>query len=152
MWAEAIASWIRHDALREPLTSINFALEFLIGVAVDLLLVRFGPALGLLCSILIVGPLTVVFSLLTFGDRVLFVNFMPSFIGVYLHYQVEVHREIRDLKRQLRWRERPSAPDTGLPSGSTLPPAASLPPGMANDVGENGLRASDADSSSGTPV
>jgi len=88
MWAEAIASWIRHDALREPLTSINFALEFLIGVAVDLLLVRFGPALGLLCSILIVGPLTVVFSLLTFGDRVLFVNFMPSFIGVYLHYQV----------------------------------------------------------------
>jgi len=102
VWAEAIASWIRHDALREPLGPITFALEFLIGVVAGLLLVRLGPAFGLLGSLLIVGPLTVVFSLLTFGDRVLFVNFLPSFMGVYLHYQAELHWEIRQLKRQLR--------------------------------------------------
>ena len=43
----------------------------------------------------------VVFSLLTFGDRVLFVNFLPSFLAVYLHYQIEVHWMIRKLKKKI---------------------------------------------------
>jgi hypothetical protein len=130
MWAEAIASWIRHDALREPLTTITFALEFLIGVVAGLLLVRLGPALGLLFSVLIVGPLTVVFSLLTFGDRVLFVNFMPSFMGVYLHYQVEVHWEIRDLKKRLCQclTERLGTPNPATPGAA--------PPASADDIAE----------------
>jgi hypothetical protein len=101
VWAEAIASWIRHDALRELPQPIPFAMEFLVGVVAGLLLIRYGPALGLVSSLVIVGPLTVMFSLLTFGERVLFVNFLPSFVGVYLHYQVETHREIRDLKKQV---------------------------------------------------
>lgn len=101
VWAEAIASWNRHDALREPRAPITFALEFMIGVVAGLFLVRFGPAFGLLYSLLIVGPLTVVFSLLSFGNRVLFVNFLPSFVGVYLHYQIEVHQEIRHMRRKL---------------------------------------------------
>ena len=66
-----------------------------------LLLVRLGPAFGLISSLLIVGPLTVVFSLVTFGDRVLFVNFLPSFVGVYFHYQIEVHWELRHLRKRL---------------------------------------------------
>lgn len=102
VWAEAIASWMRHDALREPMEALAFALEFLIGVAAGLLFARFGPALGLLFALLVVGPLMVLFSLLTFGDRVLFVNFMPSFVAVYLHYQIEVHVLIRELKLKLK--------------------------------------------------
>ena len=101
VWAEAIASWIRHDALREPLEAVSFALEFLIGVVAGLFLTRFGPALGLLALLLAVGPLTALFSLLTFGDRVLFVNFIPSILCVYLHYQIELHLEIRRLKRRI---------------------------------------------------
>lgn len=101
VWAEAIASWIRHDALREPRRPISFALEFLTGAVAGLLLIRFGPAFGLLSSLLVVGPLTVVFSLMTFGDRILFVNFLPSCVGVYLHYQIETHWQIRHLKKQL---------------------------------------------------
>ncbi len=102
VWAEAIASWIRHDALREPLEIFAFILEFLIGVVTGLLLVRFRPALGLLFAILIISPLMIGFSLLTFGDRVLFVNFLPSFVAVYLHYQIEIHLELRKLEKKVK--------------------------------------------------
>ena len=102
VWAEAIASWMRHDALREPVEALSFTLEFLIGVVAGLLFVRFGPALGLLLALLVVGPLMVSFSLLTFGDRVLFVNFLPSFVAVYLHYQIEVHWKIRNLEKKIK--------------------------------------------------
>lgn len=115
VWAEAIASWIRHDALREPLAPITFALEFLIGVVAGLLLVRFDAALGLLLSVLIITPLTVLFSLLTFGDRVLFVSFLPSFLGVYLHYQVELHYKIRHLKREIQLLEGVAKTSSALP-------------------------------------
>jgi hypothetical protein len=116
VWAEAIASWIRHDAVRGPRESITFALEFLVGVVAGLLLIRFGPALGLLYCLLLVGPLTVFFSLLTFGDRVLFVSFLPSFVGVYLHYQIEVHREIRHLRGRLRRAESALGEERSLPA------------------------------------
>lgn len=120
VWAEAIASWIRHDALREPLRAVSFALEFLIGVIAGLLLIRFGPAFGLISSLLVVGPLAVLFSLMTFGNRVLFVNFLPSFIGVYLYYQIEAHREIGRLKKQLaEYRRTPAgeSADSGRDAG-----------------------------------
>ncbi|MFH1277197.1 MAG: CHASE2 domain-containing protein [Candidatus Eisenbacteria bacterium] len=99
VWAEAIASWIRHDALREPLASISFLLEFLLGVVAGFVLARFGPAFSMLISLLVMAPLTVLFSILTFGDGVLFVNFLPSILGVYLHYQIEVHIELRHCAR-----------------------------------------------------
>jgi hypothetical protein len=94
-WAEAIASWIRHDALREPPPHIVLLLEFLVGVLTGYFLLRAGPGLGMLLSIIVVLPLTVGFSLLAFGDRVLFVNFLPAFVGVYLHYQIELHFLLR---------------------------------------------------------
>ena len=139
IWAEALASWIRHDALREPREPIVFALEFLIGVFAGFFLIRFGPALGLLFDLLIVGPLTILSSLLTFGDRILFVSFLPSFVGVYLHYQLELHHEIKLLRGELRRKElpaetvplTPSEPPPGLPEAhplSTPPGESSLPP------------------------
>jgi CHASE2 domain-containing sensor protein len=116
VWAEAIASWIRHDTLQEPAAVIVFALEFLVGIIAGLLLARFGPALGLFSGLLILIPLTVLFSMLTFGNRVLFVNFLPSFVGVYLHYQIEVHWEIRSLKRKivLLLKNQPAKASNGL--------------------------------------
>lgn len=101
IWAEAIASWMRDDALREPLEFVAFLLEFLVGVLAGYLLVQMGPFLGLVTSLGIVGPLTIFFSLLTFGDHVLFLNFLPSFFGVYLHYQIDIHRELRRLKAEV---------------------------------------------------
>ena len=106
VWAEAVASWIRDDTLREPMLIFGSALEFLVGVLAASLLVSLGPALGLLASILILIPLTIFFSMLTFGQGILFVNFLPSFAGVYLHYQIEVHWEIHNLKRKIRDLER----------------------------------------------
>jgi CHASE2 domain-containing sensor protein len=94
VWAEAIASWLRHDALQEPPEYVEISLEILIGVLAGLLLLRFGPGWGLLFSFFGIIPLAVLFSILTFGDRVLFVNFLPSFLAVYLHYQIELHIEI----------------------------------------------------------
>ncbi len=99
VWAEAIASWMRQDALREPVEAIALMLEFLIGVVTGYLLVRFRSFVGLVLSFVIVSPLMVISSLLTFGDRVLFVNFLPSYIAVYLHYQIEVHRAVRTSER-----------------------------------------------------
>ncbi len=113
VWAEAIASWIRGDALREPLELISFLLEFFIGVLAGYLLVRLGPFFGFVSSLAVVGPLTIFFSLLTFGDRVQFVNFLPSFLGVYLHYQyyqIEVHSEIRRLKAEIARLSPPVSP------------------------------------------
>jgi CHASE2 domain-containing sensor protein len=101
VWAEALASWIRNDALREPPANIALPLEFLIGVLAGWLLLRFGPGWGLLYSVSVVLPLTVLFSLLTFGDRVLFVNFLPAFVAVYTHYQIELHLEIGRRRREL---------------------------------------------------
>lgn len=101
VWAEAIASRIRDDALREPTAALALILEFLIGALAGILLLHFGPAYGLLLGLLVVGPMAILCSLLTFGSGVLFVNFLPSVLGVYLHYQIEIHREIRRLKRQL---------------------------------------------------
>ncbi len=98
VWAEAIASWIRHDALREPPEWIALLLECIVGVLTGLLLLRYGPGFGLLWSLLAIVPLTIVFSMLTFGDRVLFLNFLPSFFAVYVHYQVELHLVIRELR------------------------------------------------------
>lgn len=103
LWAEALGSWIRHDALREPPALVCIVLEFLLGVVTAHILERRGPAVGLLLSWLIVFPLTIVFSVMTFGSRVLFINFLPACVGVYLHYQVEVHVELRHLKEELRW-------------------------------------------------
>ncbi len=136
VWAEAIASWVRHDALCEPRAGIVFALELLIGVLTGFLLVRFGPAFGLLYSLLIVGPLSVLFSLLTFGDRILFISFLPSCVAVCAHYQVEVHRELRELRIRLGrgedQRERASIPDSAetpaAPSPSTSLPHPSDSP------------------------
>jgi CHASE2 domain-containing sensor protein len=101
VWAEAIASWIRQDALREPSAPLAFALEFLVGVMAGLLLIRFGPGPGLVYSLLLLGPLTVGFALLAFGNRFLFVNFLPSIVGVYLHYQFEIQHELKSMKRRL---------------------------------------------------
>ena len=108
IWAEAIASWIRHDALREPIGSIAFALEFLIGLLAGLLLVRLGPAIGLLLGIAAIFPLAVISSIVTFGEGFLFVNFLPSFVAVYGHYQIEIHyllhkqrHQIQDLREEL---------------------------------------------------
>ena len=67
-------------------------------------LLRFGPGFGLLWSLVAILPLSILFSLLTFGDRVLFVNFLPSFLGVYIHYQVELHLIIRELRHHLHER------------------------------------------------
>jgi CHASE2 domain-containing sensor protein len=106
VWGEAIASWMRHDALREPPAWITLLLECLVGVLSGLLLLRFGPGFGLLWSLLAILPLTIVFSMLTFGDRVLFVNFLPSFFAVYVHYQVELHLVIHELRHHLRSRTR----------------------------------------------
>lgn len=115
VWAEAIASWIRDDALREPRLVFGSALEFLVGILAASLLACLGPALGLLSSVLILIPLTVLFSMLTFGNGILFVNFLPSFVGVYLHYQVEVHWEIRSLKQRVvaLSRSAESGPESG---------------------------------------
>ncbi len=104
IWAEAIASWMRRDSLREPPEWITLVLECLVGVLTGLLLLRFGPGFGLLWSLFAILPLSILFSLFTFGDRVLFVNFLPSFIGVYIHYQVELHLIIRELRHHLRER------------------------------------------------
>ena len=104
IWAEAIASWMRHDALREPPEWITLVLECLVGVLTGLFLLRFGPGFGLLWSLVAILPLSILFSLLTFGDRVLFVNFLPSFLGVYIHYQVELHLIIRELRHHLHER------------------------------------------------
>jgi CHASE2 domain-containing sensor protein len=121
VWAEAIASWIRHDALCEPRAGIVFALELLIGILTGFLLVRFGPAFGLLYSLLIVGPLCVLFSLMTFGDRILFVSFLPSFVAVCAHYQVEVHHELRALRLRLALSEG-QREQTLAPSSAETPP------------------------------
>lgn len=106
IWAEAIASWMRHDALREPPEWITLLLECIVGVLSGLLLLRFGPGFGLLWSLVAILPLTILFSLLTFGDRVLFLNFLPSFFAVYVHYQVELHLVIRELRHDLGHRVR----------------------------------------------
>jgi CHASE2 domain-containing sensor protein len=144
VWAEAIASWIRHDALREPRAPITFALEFLVGVVAGLLLIRSGPAFGLLYSLLIVGPLTVAFSLLTFGNRVLFVNFLPSFVGVYLHYQIEVHQEIRHLRERLRLTERADLPADGTGRARAHPTRAPRRRPRGRDAAARRLNGPDA--------
>jgi hypothetical protein len=130
VWAEAIASWIRHDALREPRTAISFALEWLVGVVAGLLLVRFGSGFGLIYSLLIVTPLTIVCSLLTFGNRVLFVNFLPSFVGVYLHYQIDVQLVIRRLSKRVQDLERLLATEIhpGAAKARTETPPAAIEP------------------------
>lgn len=106
VWAEAIASWMRRDSLREPPEWITLLLECLVGVLSGWFLLRFGPGLGLVWSLLAILPLTILFSLLTFGDRVLFVNFLPSFLAVYVHYQVELHLVIRELRHHVLERTR----------------------------------------------
>jgi CHASE2 domain-containing sensor protein len=99
VWAEAIASWLRHDALQEPPAYVEIILEILIGVLAGLMLLRSGPGWGLLYSCFGIIPLAVLFSILSFGDRVLFVNFLPSFLAVYLHYQIELHIMINTNRR-----------------------------------------------------
>lgn len=101
-WGEAIASWIRQDALHEAPPTVALLIEFLIGVLTGYLLLRFGPGLGLVSSVGVVLPLMLVCSWLAFGDRRLFVNFLPAFVGVYLHYQIELHVELRHLKKALQ--------------------------------------------------
>jgi CHASE2 domain-containing sensor protein len=134
-WAEAVASWIRHDALREPPPQVVLLLEFLVGVLTGYLLLRAGPGLGLLLSVILITPLTVVFSILAFGDRVLFVDFLPAFLGVYLHYQVELHfrlqrqsRLILELKARMRCTARRLA--RAREAATTVPPVGpgGIPP------------------------
>ncbi len=128
VWAEAIASWIRRDALHEPPEWLMLLAEVVLGVLSGLILLRFGPGPGLGLNLLLIVPLALVTSALTYGDGVLFLNFLPSAIAVYLHYQIELHHELGHLRREVekgkrrrqRNRRRVSNPDVARdPAGPT---------------------------------
>src|SRR5207249_9178124 len=64
IWAEALSSWLRHDAPAEPRTVVLLALEFAVGWITGLLLLHFGPALGTLAATGMMLPLSVLSSFL----------------------------------------------------------------------------------------
>jgi CHASE2 domain-containing sensor protein len=102
IWAEAADTWVRGDepgALPWPLA---FFIETLIGLGGGLLMLRFHPILGYGLAVLVLAPVTLFFSWLSFAIGFVFVNCLPSFFAVQLHQRVEVWRENRELRRRNR--------------------------------------------------
>ncbi len=134
VWAEAIGSWMRHDALREPLAWISFLLEFLIGVLTGLALIRWGPALGTLLAFLVVGPMSIVSSILTFGSGTLFIDFLPAAICVGLHYQIELHLELGRLRAKVGRYEQAGAAPAAVPESVEVAVPPLEPAGPASPL------------------
>lgn len=102
IWAEAVDSWFRDDAPREPWGPVAFLTETAVGVAGGWMMQRFGPIFGCVLIVAALGPLTLLLSWLAFGARYLFINFLPSFFAVQLHQRIELWSENRLLRREVR--------------------------------------------------
>ena len=62
--------------------------------------------IGYALTLLILAPLTIALASLAFGTGLLFVNFLPSFLGVRLHQRIESWYEVRNLRHRVADLER----------------------------------------------
>jgi len=102
IWAEAVDTFNRKDAPREPHWLVALLLETGVGIMGGWLMLRFNPMIGYALTLLILAPLTIGLASLAFGTGLLFVNFLPSFLGVRLHERIESWYEMRKLRNQVR--------------------------------------------------
>jgi len=98
IWAEAIASRLRNDAPRQPSGWLVSVLDAVLGIAAGVVLARMGHLRRMALSIGVLLIASIFFSYLTFGAGFLFINFTPSLLGVLVHYQIEIHLELRKLQ------------------------------------------------------
>jgi CHASE2 domain-containing sensor protein len=88
IWAEAVDTWRRGDALHEPSWPVIFILQAAIGMLSGWLSVRLGRVRGHVAAMLLFATLTVVFTWLSSGVGFVVVSALPAFLAAQLNVHV----------------------------------------------------------------